>query len=152
MAGAVAPEMASPAQVAACKWLTEDELRVYSGEFQRLDSRADCSGIAAAPIRRRRVNCSSSRGERSTCRRHSSGAAATGACTRSRATRACRAAPGRSWWAATSSKARAIGVQQEQADTVSGLLTDFLGRHAPLQAWGRRSGAESPSVRNPHWT
>lgn len=31
----VAPEMPSPAEIAACTWLTEEELRVYSGEFER---------------------------------------------------------------------------------------------------------------------
>jgi len=31
----VAPEMPSAGEIAACRWLTEDELRVYSGEFTR---------------------------------------------------------------------------------------------------------------------
>ncbi|MSQ55427.1 MAG: alpha/beta hydrolase [Betaproteobacteria bacterium] len=35
MAETVAPDMPTPAEVAACKWLTEDEMRVYSGEFAR---------------------------------------------------------------------------------------------------------------------
>lgn len=35
MAATVAREMPSPAEVAACRWLTEDELSVYSGEFAR---------------------------------------------------------------------------------------------------------------------
>src|SRR5205085_7187940 len=35
MAETVAAEMPSAAEIAACKWLTEDELRVYSGEFAR---------------------------------------------------------------------------------------------------------------------
>jgi pimeloyl-ACP methyl ester carboxylesterase len=35
MAETVAPEMPSAAAIAACKWLTEDELKVYSGEYQR---------------------------------------------------------------------------------------------------------------------
>ncbi|HWQ38482.1 MAG TPA: alpha/beta hydrolase [Burkholderiales bacterium] len=35
MAETVAPETPSPAQVAACKWLTEEELRVYSAEYER---------------------------------------------------------------------------------------------------------------------
>ena len=35
MAETVASEMPSAAEVAACRWLTEDELRVYSGEFAR---------------------------------------------------------------------------------------------------------------------
>jgi len=35
MAGTVAPEMPSPAEIAACKWLPDDELRVYSTEYER---------------------------------------------------------------------------------------------------------------------
>jgi pimeloyl-ACP methyl ester carboxylesterase len=35
MAETVAPEMPSPAQIAACKWLPDDELSVYSAEYAR---------------------------------------------------------------------------------------------------------------------
>jgi pimeloyl-ACP methyl ester carboxylesterase len=35
MAETVAPVMPSPSEIAACRWLTEDELRIYSGEYQR---------------------------------------------------------------------------------------------------------------------
>jgi len=35
MAETVAAEMPSPAQIAACRWLPDSELRVYSGEYQR---------------------------------------------------------------------------------------------------------------------
>ena len=35
MAETVAPHMPSAAEIAACKWLTDDELRVYSSEFAR---------------------------------------------------------------------------------------------------------------------
>src|SRR2546423_4197005 len=35
MAETVATEMPSAAESAACKWLTEEELRVYSAEFSR---------------------------------------------------------------------------------------------------------------------
>jgi pimeloyl-ACP methyl ester carboxylesterase len=35
MAETVAPEMPSPREIAACKWLSDDELRIYSGEFAR---------------------------------------------------------------------------------------------------------------------
>ena len=35
MAETVAAEMPSPAEIAACRWLSEDELRVYSGEYGR---------------------------------------------------------------------------------------------------------------------
>ena len=35
MAQTAAPHMPTAAQVAACRWLTEDELRVYSTEYAR---------------------------------------------------------------------------------------------------------------------
>jgi len=35
MAETVAPEMPTPAQVAACAWLPDEALRVYSGEYRR---------------------------------------------------------------------------------------------------------------------
>jgi pimeloyl-ACP methyl ester carboxylesterase len=35
MAATVAAEMPSGAQIAACRWLPDDELRVYSGEYER---------------------------------------------------------------------------------------------------------------------
>ena len=35
MAETVATEMPSPAEIAACQWLTDDELRVYSSEYAR---------------------------------------------------------------------------------------------------------------------
>lgn len=35
MAETVAPEMPSPAQIAACRWLSEDDLRVYSSEYSK---------------------------------------------------------------------------------------------------------------------
>jgi pimeloyl-ACP methyl ester carboxylesterase len=35
MAATVAPEMPSPAEIAACRWLPENELAVYSGEYER---------------------------------------------------------------------------------------------------------------------
>jgi len=35
MAESVAPEMPSPAEIAACRWLPDEELRVYSGEYER---------------------------------------------------------------------------------------------------------------------
>jgi pimeloyl-ACP methyl ester carboxylesterase len=35
MAQTVAPEMPSAAQIASCKWLPDEELRVYSGEYSR---------------------------------------------------------------------------------------------------------------------
>ena len=35
MAATVAPEMPSPGEIAACRWLTEHELSVYSREYER---------------------------------------------------------------------------------------------------------------------
>jgi pimeloyl-ACP methyl ester carboxylesterase len=35
MAATVAPEMPSPAEIASCQWLTEQELKVYSTEYLR---------------------------------------------------------------------------------------------------------------------
>ena len=35
MAETVAPEMPAPAEIAACKWLPDDELKVYSEEYGR---------------------------------------------------------------------------------------------------------------------
>jgi pimeloyl-ACP methyl ester carboxylesterase len=35
MAETVAPEMPSSAQIAACRWLPDDELAVYSAEYER---------------------------------------------------------------------------------------------------------------------
>ena len=35
MAETVTPEMPSPAQIAACRWLPDSELRIYSAEYQR---------------------------------------------------------------------------------------------------------------------
>ncbi len=35
MAATVAPEMPSPGEIAACRWLSEDELAVYGGEYKR---------------------------------------------------------------------------------------------------------------------
>jgi pimeloyl-ACP methyl ester carboxylesterase len=35
MAETVAHEMPTPSQIAACRWLSDDELRVYSGEYER---------------------------------------------------------------------------------------------------------------------
>ncbi len=35
MAETVAPVMPSAAEIAACRWLPDDELRVYSAEYER---------------------------------------------------------------------------------------------------------------------
>jgi hypothetical protein len=35
MAETVAPEMPSAAEIAGCRWLSDEELRVYSTEYER---------------------------------------------------------------------------------------------------------------------
>jgi pimeloyl-ACP methyl ester carboxylesterase len=44
MAESVAPEMPSAAAIAACKWLPDDELRVYSSEFGRTGFQGGLNG------------------------------------------------------------------------------------------------------------
>jgi pimeloyl-ACP methyl ester carboxylesterase len=44
MAETVAPEMPAAAQIAACKWLTEDELNVYSNEYTRTGFQGGLNG------------------------------------------------------------------------------------------------------------
>jgi pimeloyl-ACP methyl ester carboxylesterase len=58
MAEAVAPHGPSPAQIAACRWLTDPELAVYSGEFSRTGFqgglqwyRCGTGGISARDLR-----------------------------------------------------------------------------------------------------
>jgi len=47
MAEQVAPEMPSRAEIAACQWLPDDELRVYSTEFGRTGFQAGLNGYRA---------------------------------------------------------------------------------------------------------
>ncbi len=44
MAETVSPFMPAPAQIAACKWLTEDELNVYSAEYARTGFQGGLNG------------------------------------------------------------------------------------------------------------
>jgi pimeloyl-ACP methyl ester carboxylesterase len=44
MAETVAPVMPTPAQIAACKWLTEDELNLYSTEYTRTGFQGGLNG------------------------------------------------------------------------------------------------------------
>ena len=44
MAETVAPEMPSPAAIASCKWLPENELRVYSSEYERTGLQGSLNG------------------------------------------------------------------------------------------------------------
>lgn len=48
MAETVAPEMPSPAEVAACKWLTDDELDVYVTEYGRTGFQGGLQGYRTA--------------------------------------------------------------------------------------------------------
>ena len=55
MAETVAKEMPSAAEIAACRWMTEAELRVFSEEYARTTSRAGSTGTVRtrrAPSRR----------------------------------------------------------------------------------------------------
>jgi len=49
MAEQVAPEMPSPAEVAACKWLPDSELRVYSEEYGRTGFQGGLNGYRGSP-------------------------------------------------------------------------------------------------------
>ena len=52
MAESVAPEMPSEQQIAACKWLPERELRVYSEEYGRTGFQGGLQGYRANPDER----------------------------------------------------------------------------------------------------
>ena len=47
MAETVAPEMPSAAEIAACKWLPDSDLRVYSGEYSRTGFQGGLQGYRA---------------------------------------------------------------------------------------------------------
>ena len=79
MAEQVAGEMPSAAQIASCKWLTDEELKVYSSEYGRNSFQGDSSPTASAACRGCPLRFNSSRAARSTCRRCSCPARATGA-------------------------------------------------------------------------
>ena len=128
MAETVAPEMPSAAEIAACRWLTDEELRVYSARVRahRVPGRSAVVSLPHRPARRT-PSSSCSPAARSTCRPASSLARATGASTRSPATssrcrrsactqmRGCHLVEGAGHW-----------VQQEQPERVSALLLRFL--------------------------
>src|SRR5438093_7797296 len=52
MAETVAPEMPSAAQIAACKWLPDDELRVYSTEYGRTGFQGGLEGYRVGSVAR----------------------------------------------------------------------------------------------------
>jgi len=135
MAEAVAPEMPSPAQIASCKWLTEDELRVYSGEYQRLGFQGGLQWYRCRtdPAQTRELQLFSGRtidvptafigGSSDWGVYQKPGdyeSVQSGSCSQ---LVGCHLIEGAGHW-----------VQQEQAGKVSGLLIDFLRRHAPQKA------------------
>ena len=102
MAETVAEEMPSPAEIAACRWLPEAELRLYSEEYARNGFQGGGGGTASPPTAASTPSWRSSPVAPSTCRPSSSPAPATGASTRSRApSRRCGPAPAPACWAAT---------------------------------------------------
>jgi pimeloyl-ACP methyl ester carboxylesterase len=81
MAETVAPFMPSPAEIAACKWLTDAEVDVYASEFGRTQFTGALQGYRVVADRTRRAlpRCVRSRAARSTSRRCSLEERATGA-------------------------------------------------------------------------
>ena len=67
MAETVAPEMPSAAAIAACKWLPDDELKVYSAEYGRTGFRADFRAIASGGSESTLRNCKCFLAARSMC-------------------------------------------------------------------------------------
>jgi pimeloyl-ACP methyl ester carboxylesterase len=134
MAQAVAPEMPSPAQIAACRWLPEDELRVYSAEYERLGFQGGLQWYRCRtdPMRARELQLFSGRtidvpsafiaGNSDWGVYQKPGdfeSMQTAACTRMVG---CHLIEGAGHW-----------VQQEQPETVSALLLDFLRQYAPRE-------------------
>ena len=127
MPTAVAKEMPSAAEIAACRWLPDAELAVYAGEYQRNGFQGGLNWYRSrTSAARSRPSCSCFPAARSTCRRSSSRARATGAsisglvrlsaCRRAFAPMVgCHLLDGAGHW-----------VQQEQPEAVSALLIDFL--------------------------
>jgi pimeloyl-ACP methyl ester carboxylesterase len=52
MAATVAPEMPSAAAIAACKWLPDEELKVYSGEYSRTGFQGGLQGYRIGSVAR----------------------------------------------------------------------------------------------------
>ena len=124
---AVAKEMPSAAEIAACQWLPDRELAVYAGEYQRTGFQGGLNWYRSRTAARSSPSCSSSPAGRSTCRSiFISGKSDWGvyqrpgavermqgtACTRMVA---CHLLDGAGHW-----------VQQEQAGRVGELLVEFL--------------------------
>jgi pimeloyl-ACP methyl ester carboxylesterase len=50
MAETVAGEMPSPAEIAACRWLPDSDLRVYSGEYRGTGFQGGLNGYRTGPV------------------------------------------------------------------------------------------------------
>jgi pimeloyl-ACP methyl ester carboxylesterase len=129
MVETVAPEMPSPAQIAACRWLPDSELRIYSAEYQRTGFqgglqwyRSRTQGLYDAELQLfsgRTIDCPSifiaGKSDWGTYQRPSNfERMQQSACTRMVG---CHLIDGAGHW-----------VQQEQAERVSELLIEFLQR------------------------
>ena len=82
MAETVAEVMPTAAEIATCRWLTEDELAVYTAEYSRTGFPRAAFGVIAAPDQDAPRTCKPIPAARSTCLRYSSEARAIGASTR----------------------------------------------------------------------
>ena len=79
MAETVAAEMPSAAEIAACKWLPDEELKVYSTEYGRTGFQGGLEGYRVGSTASTPRSCRCFPAARSTCRRCSSAGRATGA-------------------------------------------------------------------------
>ena len=127
MAETVAPEMPSAAEIAACKWLPDDELKVYSGEYGRTGFQGGLQGYRIGSSGRFTSEQQTVLGPHDRCAVHvhrrqerlgrvsepgRAGAAAEDLCTQMTGT---HLVDGAGHW-----------VQQEQPESVSRLLVQFL--------------------------
>jgi pimeloyl-ACP methyl ester carboxylesterase len=132
MAATVAPHMPSADEIARCAWLTEAEMRVYSGEYERTGFqgglqwyRCRTEGVETADLQTfsgRAIDVPSlfiaGRSDWGVHQMPGSFETMQGtACTRMTG---CHLIEGAGHW-----------VQQEQAAEVNGLLLEFLGRQTP---------------------
>ena len=128
MAQTVAAEMPSAAEIAACEWLPERELAVYSAEYARTGFQGGLQWYRCATSGKftAELQIFSGRTHRR-ARRASSPEEATGASTRSPATsRKCRQSVCASMLGCHLVDGAGHWVQQEQPEEVSKLLLDFL--------------------------
>jgi hypothetical protein len=102
MAEAVASVMPTAAEIAACKWLPDNELAVYTAEYERTGFQGGLQGYRRA-VPDSSQTCKHSAAARSTYLRYSSAAKAIGAFSRALArSRPCRIPPARRCAAPTS--------------------------------------------------